>query len=421
MIRIKIQYNKSLNDLCKKLVLLSMASASVLMAGGYKIPDTSLDGIALCAANVAHASGADAAYYNPANMNFMNDENTLEVDIMSISLSDINYQGSYTSSTTGHDLDSKKEHFFLPSLHYVSGSMSGTRFGLSILSPAGLSKRWDAQPAQSSAEEFTLKVVEINPSISFLVSNKVSVGLGFRALYSEGAVKASYPTVYSQDMSGDSIDYGYNAALSYKPTHELDVAFTYRSQVNLTEEGSATLFYDANGPAEGGVALNSKYDTNVIIPIPATISLATAYTFPTKTTFELVYERNIWSAYSELDFNYASPTAEAVFGKSKQKNWNDTNTFRLGITQKLDEITLMAGAVIDKTPVPVETIGFELPDSNSLSVSLGGRYQIAKSVNIGLAALYSMREDREVTNASLDGKFTNSKVLALSTGLEYKF
>ncbi|MFA6137357.1 MAG: outer membrane protein transport protein [Sulfurimonas sp.] len=409
----------------KKSVLLSVVSASLLMAGGYKIPDTSLDGIALCAANVAHASGADAAYYNPANMNFMHDENTLEVDVMSIALSDINYQGSYTSSagatTAGHNLDSQKEHFFIPSLHYVSASMSGTRFGLSILSPAGLSKRWEAQPAKSSAEEFTLKVVEINPSVSFLVSNKVSVGLGFRALYSEGAVKASYPTVYSQDMSGDSIDYGYNAALSYKPTQALDIAFTYRSQVNLTEEGKATLFYDANGPAAGGIALNSKYDTGVTIPIPATISLAAAYTFPTKTTLELVYERNIWSAYSELDFNYASPTAEAVFGSVKQKNWNDTNTFRLGITQELENFTLMAGAVLDKTPVPVETIGYELPDSNSLSVSLGGRYQITQKVNVGLAALYSMREDREVANASLEGKFTNSKVLALSTGLEYKF
>ncbi|MFA6192885.1 MAG: outer membrane protein transport protein [Sulfurimonas sp.] len=409
----------------KKLVLLSVVSASLLMAGGYKIPDTSLDGIALCAANVAHASGADAAYYNPANMNFMHDENTLEVDVMSIALSDINYQGSYTSSagatTTGHNLDSQKEHFFIPSLHYVSANMSGTRFGLSILSPAGLSKRWETQPAKSSAEEFALKVVEINPSVSFLVSNKVSVGLGFRALYSEGAVKASSPTVYSQDMKGDSIDYGYNAALSYKPTSELNIAFTYRSQVNLTEEGKATLFYDANGPAAGGVALNSKYDTGVTIPIPATMSLAAAYTFPTKTTFELVYERNIWSAYSELDFNYANPTAEAVFGSVKQKNWNDTNTFRLGITQELENFTLMAGAVLDKTPVPVETIGFELPDSNSLSVSLGGRYQITQKVNIGLAALYSMREDREVVNASLEGKFTNSKVLALSTGLEYKF
>ena len=64
----------------KKLTLLSLAVASALYAGGYKIPETSVNGVALSAANVAHSQNADAAYYNPANMSFMADENALEAD-----------------------------------------------------------------------------------------------------------------------------------------------------------------------------------------------------------------------------------------------------------------------------------------------------------------------------------------------------
>jgi long-chain fatty acid transport protein len=81
----------------------------------------------------------------------------------------------------------------------------------------------------------------------------------------------------------------------------------------------------------------------------------------------------------------------------------------------------MGGLVIDESPVPNSTIGFELPDSDSVSVSFGTKYQINESLNIGLAALYSMREDREVSNSSLNGEFSNSNVLIISSAIEYKF
>ena len=48
-------------------------TASLLLAGGYKVPEQSLSGIALSSANVANAHGADSAYYNPANMVFNNE------------------------------------------------------------------------------------------------------------------------------------------------------------------------------------------------------------------------------------------------------------------------------------------------------------------------------------------------------------
>lgn len=52
---------------------------------------------------------------------------------------------------------------------------------------------------------------------------------------------------------------------------------------------------------------------------------------------------------------------------------------------------------------------------------MGMRYQISNSLNIGIAALYSMREDRKVSNASIIGEFTDSNVLIVSSAIEYKF
>ena len=404
-----------------KLTTLSLFATSAIYAGGYKIPETSLNGVALSAANVAHSHGADAAYYNPANMAFMADENSLEADLMYIGLDPVKYKGT-AGSSTAYDISAVRESFLIPSLNYVSPKLGDARIGLSIVVPGGLSKRWNDSPAKETAEEFTLEVVEINPTIAYPINDKLAVAFGLRALYSSGIVKSTSAATASRDMEADSIDFGYNLALSYKPTKDIDLAVTYRSKVDLTEEGNGKLYLgDTTGAKvyDGGAS--------VTVPLPALLNIAVAYTFSAKTTVEVVYERNFWSAYDSLDFEYVSslPVILSPFDAPIAKNWKDTNAFRLGVTQELDALTLMAGLVIDQTPVPDSSLSFELPDSNSVSVSFGGRYEINDKIDVGLSALYSKRDERTIkavdNDNKLEGKFSNSNVLIVSAGVGYKF
>ena len=410
----------------KKIALMSLVASSVLMAGGFKIPETSTNAVALGAANIAHNhENADAAYYNPAKMVFMQDKNAFEADMTYIGLEKIKYKGT-VSGTGPYNLESESENFVVPTLHYVSGKLgdNDARVGLSIVSPGGLSKRWNTEPAKTSAQEFTLKTIEINPTAAFKINDKLAVAVGFRILYSDGTVKSDGHTVVSgklanvsRDMTGTSTDFGYNLALAYNPTKALELGVTYRSKIDMTVEGNAKLTETRYGTTyDGPGAVN--------LPLPATLDLAAAYTFASKTTVEFVYEKAFWSAYKSLDFNYdgtEGPVLGAIFGTSIPKNWKDTNTFRIGLTQELNDLTLMAGYVYDNTPTPDKTIGFELPDSDSQAVSLGGRYKINESVDVGFSALYSMHKSRTVLNNSLDGEFSDGNVLIMSAGLGYKF
>jgi long-chain fatty acid transport protein len=400
----------------RKIGLLSLVATTALLAGGYKIPETSTNAVALGAANIAHNhENADAAYYNPAKMVFMKDTNNIEADVMYIGLDKVKYQGT-VSSTGPYSLESEAESFIVPSLHYVSPKLgdNGARVGVSIVAPGGLSKRWQSAPANYTAEEFSLEIVEINPTVAFQVSENVGFAVGFRIVDTQGTVKASRTGVYSQNLTGDSVDYGYNLALAYQATPELELGLTYRSKVDLTVEGSADLYYVAAPSLKGSSA-------TVSIPLPASLNIAAAYTLPTKTTLEFVYERTMWSAYKNLDFQYANATAEAVFGATKTKDWHDTNTFRIGITQELEALTLMAGLVIDETPAPEKSIGFELPDTDSTAVSLGGRFTLSDKLEVGVSALYSMHKSRSVTNTSISGEFSDGNILLISAGLGYKF
>lgn len=417
----------------KKLALMSLVASSILMAGGYKIPETSTNAVALGAANVAHnQNNADAAYYNPAKMVFMSDENHIEANLMYIGLDKVKYKGT-VSGTGPYNLESESEDFIIPSLHYVSPKLgeNSARVGVSITAPGGLSKQWKTEPAKTSAEEFTLEIIEVNPTVAFKVNDKVGFAVGFRAVHTNGIVKSNgttYSTTFSafgtvsRDMTGDSLDFGYNLALAYKPMPNVEVGVTYRSKVNLTVDGNAKL----NTSFAGGQSYNGA--ANVSIPLPASLNAAIAYTFPTKTTLEVLYERTYWSAYKDLDFNYngtEGPVLGAIFGSAIPKNWKDTNTFRFGLTQEFKDVTFMAGLVIDKTPVPEQTIGFELPDTDTVAVSLGGRYKINDKIDVGLSALYSMHDKRTISSSAndnkLNGEFTDGNVIIISAGLGYKF
>jgi len=395
-----------------KITTLSLVAVGTLYGGGYKVPETSLDAIALSAANVAHSHGAEDAYSNPANMAFMEDKQKIEADLIYIGLDPVEYKSN--DGTT--DIHAKRENFLLPSLHYVSKKLgNNARIGLSVVVPGGLSKRWSDSPAVERAKEFTLEVTEINPTAAFKINERLSVAVGLRAVSSKGVVKSS--AIASRDMTGDSLDMGYNLALAYKPTKALEFGVTYRSKVDLTVEGNAKLYIGNAKVYDGG--------SSVTVPLPATINAAMAYTFPTQTTVEFLYERVNWSAYKSLDFNYVSkiPTILGpTFDGAISKDWKDTNVYRLGITQQMDKYTFMLGAVKDESPIPDKSLSFELPDADSISISGGIRYQYSKNINVGFALLYSMRDTRDVTNSNgVDGEFSNANVLIMSAGLGYKF
>jgi len=401
----------------KRSLVLTVVLSAALTAAGYKIPENSINATALSAAYVANAHGADAAYYNPAAMVYNEDANLLEADATYIGLSPIDFSG-----TTG-SYSSKKEDFLVPTLHFSSKKLgeNGARVGLCIVAPAGLSKRWDSQPARSSAEEFTLQTIEINPSFAIPLSDTVSIGAGFRIVRTDGVVKSNTgSTQVSRDLKGDSVDVGYNLAFIYKPLKELSLAATYRSKINLTVEGDADLNYlPSIHPAHAAYSGSA----GVMVPIPAALNLAAAYTFETGTTVEAVYERTYWSAYKTLDFDYDGTlnTATVAFGIPLSKNWKNSNTYRLGITQKIDRWTGMAGIAYDYSPVPEATLGYELPDTDAVIASLGGRYQIDEHWNIGLAGLVDMKKDRSVHNSSINGEFTNARAYLVTAGIGYRF
>ena len=396
---------------------LSAAASSLLLAGGYKIPEQSINSTALGAAYVAHTMGADTAYYNPANMVFMEDKSYVEGGVTLAHLPSNEY-----TLVDPYSGESEVENLPIPYLHYISRPMGDFRWGVSLAVPGGLTKRWEDQPQKSFAEEFTLKVIELNPSLSYKVADNFSIGGGVRVIYSEGVVKSSGEV--SRDMEGDTVEFGYNLAMTYKPAPDITLAATYRSNIDLEEEGSAKLYSGATLAYDGGAS--------VTVPLPAALNLALAKTWQERFTLEFVYERTFWSEYKDLDFEYGGADIGGLtpyFDKPIPKKWEDTDTFRIGATVKMDNrITAMFGFAIDETPAPLETLGFELPDSDAKIFSMGFRYQQNEQLSWGAAFLYDSKESismpagiNENPVLAHGGSFHEGGAFLTTVGIAYEY
>ncbi len=401
------------------LAAISILVPATSFASGYRIPEQSVNSTALSGAYIANTPGADASYYNPANMTDFADQWQVAADLTYIKL----YQATYTDNLlVGRNGTSKEEKFLIPHLFVVSPKVNNFRFGLAMTHPAGLSKRWLDPFPRSGAEDFSLKVFELNPSIAWQSCDKFSVAAGIRLLQADGEVR-SYVNVggadFRRDLEGNTTEFGYNLAATYRPNEALRLSATYRSKVDLDLSGEAQLI---GGPA------SYSGPANVSVPVPAVLSLATAYSFE-QTTVELTYDRTYWDAYEKLDFNYSSTLAGFLtgFDTPVAKNWSNTNAYRIGIThQCTDQLTAMIGFAIDENPVPDSTLGFELPDSDAIIYSIGARYKINDNLEVGAAFLYDDKEDRSIpataaNSSAINGTVDGCDAHILSVGLQYNF
>ena len=84
----------------------------------------------------------------------------------------------------------------------------------------------------------------------------------------------------------------------------------------------------------------------------------------------------------------------------------------------------MGGVAYDETPVPKDTAGFELPDSDAWLFSAGAQYKVNDKMDVGMAFLYDLKTEREFTvnpASTLYGEITDASAILVTVGLNYKF
>ncbi|WP_456400817.1 OmpP1/FadL family transporter [Persephonella sp.] len=415
-----------MQKILKVLTVCCLTSGTVFGAA-YKIPEQSQRSMGTAGAYFAGSDYADANYYNPSNMVWLENTTFVEFGARYINLPPIKFKGKaadpVTNTFRNADGKTKEEHFVIPYFHFVFEGSEKIRWGVSFVTPAGLSKRWSNKIQAATAEEFTLKVFEFNPSVAFKVSDKFSIAGGLRAVYASGKIKYKYDPAYSVNMDGDTgYKFGYNLSATVRFSPKFNISTSYRSKVNLKVEGDASGYlFDPYKPATYPVAVGG----HVIVPIPAEWRVGTAYRFGSS-ILEVTYEKTFWSSYKVLDIQFNNSMIDSQLGKPKDKYWRDSETVRVGLRHKFgSSFEGMLGIAYDETPIPQRTLGFELPDSNAWIFSIGGIYTVKNNIEIGFSYLYVTKIERNVHTPpninGIDGKFSDLSAHLANFSIGYKF
>jgi len=411
------------------LVLLFTASTS--FAAGFRLPEAGAKAMGMGFAFTGQADDPSAIYFNPAGLTQLKGQNVM------VGVSYVRENGNEFTGTTPVDNTTAIKHesqkdlnFFIPNMYYTKTNAStGFAYGVGIFSPFGLGQEYgngDTSIFRNQITKIDLMTIVVNPTIAFKVNEFLSVGVGIDWMYGKAelaktAVVPGVGNIYNLDLDGNGDAWGYNFGLLLKPSANLRIGANYRSPFNLKiKDGdveirniNSTVPFIPPGVTAAQVFGGTSFDTkgSATIGMPATFALGVSYTMD-KLTVNADADWTFWHSFSSLPIDIKDNKGALLPDSNAPKNWKDVVAVRLGAEYRVtDPLALRAGFVYDPSPVPAETLGPELPDSDRLNYMVGAGYKIGK-VTIDGALMYIDKKDRTVSNPQFNGTWIGNAWLA---------
>jgi len=297
-------------------------------------------------------------------------------------------------------------------------------FGLAAYTPFGSTIQWEeGWMGRFALTKLQLKSIFIQPTISYKITEKFGVGVGF--VYCTGKVnlQKDLPVqdsngVYGHaELSGEASGFGVNAGLFYQLTEKFNLGLTFRSQVNMSvSEGTATFTVPEsltpNFP-------NGKFSSS--LPLPQVVTFGMAYNPNDKWSIALDINYVGWKAYDTLAFDYEINTTSLSDTKSA-RNYKNIFAFRGGAQYLISEsFSARMGMAYGMSPVQSGYVTPETPDANRINYTIGLGYKIKEHFEVD-ASLFFTHVERTDTNleTNLSGTFTTN-VVAPGLALIYRF
>jgi len=424
------------------LIGISLSSTTLLSqltyASGFAIIEHSASGLGQAFAGAAAvAEDPSTIYFNPAGMTYLNGTQAtagLHIIKPKAKFDDNNSNASMLGGTVpvalgDDDGGDAGGYNFVPNLYYMSEFGDNYRFGLGINSPVGLNTTYDdGWLGRYTSTESDLKTININPSIAFKASDKLSIGLGANIQYIKATlISQTYlcghpqlaptcnPTSATQvrasdaekKLEGDAWSMGFNLGLIYQATNATRLGIAYRSKIKHTLEGTVKVKTQSDFSV-----LNS--DAEADVELPATFSVSLTHDLSPKATLLADITHTSWSSFHELRVNLADGSADVT-----EEKWGDSLRYSLGLKyQYSDRLILRTGVAYDETPIDSKYRTSRIPGDNRTWFAIGASYNVSKQLTIDAGYTHLWVADAKINeeysllngagSGTLDGKYTAS-------------
>jgi long-chain fatty acid transport protein len=361
---------KSSARLCLALTVLAFAPAT--FAEGFRNQTIGTSDLGRSGGRIAQVDDATAVQQNPANLADIT--NSQAMFTPSVVYMNVDFRSQFgQSATTIHPWK------VLPNAFIVVPISDRFTGGFGVTMPFGLAGQWSSSSTAFSQQSplgaltyfaphySQLLTVNMNPSLAFKITDRISIGAGVDVMYSDLEFKQflspTLPNVQAH-AEGDGVGVGGNIGLTWRITDRQRLALTYRS--TMTVDYSGTTKFE-NLP----VLLSSSFGSQ--IKFPNIISVGYGIDLTDKLRVETDFEWLQFSMFKNLPVN-VGPNVLGVPSVNTPEHWHNTFTVGIGGDWKFAEHWVLRGGYqFFKTPVPDSTFSPTIPDAdqNVFTIGLG--------------------------------------------------
>lgn len=389
-------------------VVAALAASGAAHAAGFALANQAASGSGHAFAGAgAAAEDASTVWFNPAAMGELGSGKHV-----SAATHVVMPQAAFSNQASavpggGINADGGKNGV-VPGVYGVQQIHDKLSVGVGVNAPFGLGTEYpDNWIGRYHATESHIKTLNVNPAIAYKINEQLSVGAGVSVQQMAVELKRMTPIPglpgdYKVSIEGDSVGYGANVGVLYKPTAATKVGLTYRSSIEHDLEGDVRAPIPAAHPAAALLNTAVKAATE----LPASTSLSVAHKLNDKVELLGDVTRTHWSSFERLQ---VLRTANDSVVTDDYQGWQDVDRYSLGANYQLnDRVKLRAGWALDKTPVPnAELRTPRTPDNDRTWVAVGANYALAKGMDVDVAYVNISTDDTSINNRNAAGFLLN--------------
>lgn len=311
--------------------------------------------------------------------------------------------------------------------------------GFGIYVPFGLLDDYeDSFVGRYYAQRSSVRVVTLQPTLSYRINDRVSVGFGPTINRIDGELTNDLNFVVSDaevKIEGDDMGYGYTLGVLVDVTPALAWGLTYRSKVDYTLKGHTRV---SGVPAlvPGLDALNGRYRASLDFTTPESVDSSISWQVSPRWTLHAGTTWTRWSRLESIRVENDGVPLPLFATVEEDMDWRDTWAYAIGAAYQLDERwVLRGGLAFDESPTRDAVRTARVPVADRRVLALGFGWSPTPELTVDVAYAYIDEKDARVSQApttvSLGGPTLDlqpgyyaeydNRIQVLSAQLTYRF
>ncbi|MEH6492710.1 OmpP1/FadL family transporter [Halopseudomonas sp.] len=410
------------------------ALAHPVLANGLSINEQSASGMGTgFAGRSSSAEDASTLFGNPAGMSKLDRAEVsggLAVIKAKTDISDA--RGTFPGSNDGDMVPLSA----VPFGYYVTPLNDDWHFGVGVYAPFGvISDYEDSFQGRYHGVYSKVQVVTLQPTLSYRVNDRLSVGFGPTINRIDGKLTSAVPNALAPgvgadtdvNIKGDDVGYGFNAGVLVDVTDALAWGLTYHSKVDYKLEGRTRVTNAPVIPIPGVPSLNGNYDASLDFTSPESVDTSVTYQLNDLWT---LYAGATWTRWSQLqEITVENSGVPALYASqlgtvTEELKWKDIWSFAVGAAYQVNpSLVLRTGFTVDPSPTDDNDRTARIPVSDRKIFSLGAGWDINQDVTLDMAYSYLYESKGEVNYdeaPTYNAEYQNS-AHGVSAQLTYRF